>query len=102
MKSFQLLVKVNRSTVARAGLARGMMMRQQMPSSLERSMRAASASSRGRDWKNWRRRWSCTGFAIAGWQCGTPGAISALLINLYLRYRLRVHALLEQGGAHER
>ena len=100
MKPVQLLMKVNTTTEAKAGLASGMMMRQQIPSSLEPSMRAASASARGRDRKNWRRRWSCTGSAIAGWQCGSLGTVKAcdaitVLLDRYLRDRSRVHVLIE-------
>ena len=44
MKSFQLLMKGNAATVARAGLAGSMMMRQSMPNSLEPLMWALSGS----------------------------------------------------------
>ena len=44
MKSFQLLTKVNTATVAKAGLASGMMMCQSMPNLLEPLMGALSGS----------------------------------------------------------
>ena len=44
MKSFQLLMRVNTATVAKPGLASGMMMCQSIPSSLEPLMGALSGS----------------------------------------------------------
>ena len=56
MYSFQLAMKAKMVTVARTGLARGMMMPVKVRRRLEPSMNAASSSSRGMVRKNWRRR----------------------------------------------
>lgn len=106
MKPVQLLMKVNTTTEARVGLAGGMMMRQQIPNSLEPSMRAASAKARGRDLKKLAEKVVVYRFCNR-WLAGTLGATEAcdaitVLLEPYLRDRSRVHVLIEQGGAHER